>query len=91
MNIFEFSMEYMKNEYLHHVFNEILLLDIYLRMRMSAVDVEALAVDFPDLTQDERQLLADIRRSLIFICNTSLILRRGQRLFIYVSFILTGA
>jgi len=31
-------------------------------MRMSAVDVEALAVDFPDLTQDERQLLADIRR-----------------------------
>ncbi len=58
---------------------------------MSAVDVEALAVDFPDLTQDERQLLADIRRSLIFICNTSLILRRGQRLFIYVSFILTGA
>lgn len=29
---------------------------------MSAVDVEALAVDFPDLTQDERQLLADIRR-----------------------------
>jgi len=31
-------------------------------MRMSAVDIEALAVAYPDLTQDERQLLADIRR-----------------------------
>lgn len=29
---------------------------------MSAVDIEALAVAYPDLTQDERQLLADIRR-----------------------------
>eukprot|EP00088_Acartia_fossae_P055204 TRINITY_DN6408_c1_g1_i1.p1 TRINITY_DN6408_c1_g1~~TRINITY_DN6408_c1_g1_i1.p1 ORF type:complete len:396 (+),score=98.58 TRINITY_DN6408_c1_g1_i1:186-1373(+) len=31
-------------------------------MRMSVVDLESLAMAYPDLTQEERQLLADIRR-----------------------------
>ena len=31
-------------------------------MVMSVVDLEALASAYPDLTKEERQLLADIRR-----------------------------
>ena len=31
-------------------------------MKMSVVDLASLAAAFPDLTQEERQLLADIRR-----------------------------
>ena len=31
-------------------------------MKMSAVEIESLVVDYPDLTNDERKLLADIRR-----------------------------
>jgi hypothetical protein len=32
-------------------------------MKMSVIDLGSLAAAYPDLTQEERQLLADIRRS----------------------------